>query len=225
VPHRGKKPIANPFVLLREEFDDWAILFNPDSGHGFGLSPTGVYLWKLLDGEHTLDSLVQEISRFTAVPEEARDHLVAFVDELIAEGLAAYRSILSGLPHNPDKAALPLGSRSPGPLSAGNMLNYEPPKLVNLSGERATGACSCCSSGTSVGADCNSNGACAGSNCWPGTCASQLCLTVGNSASSRCCTGNSPGWAQSCEPGNCPQNCGDCFGGHTAMCYNGDYAT
>jgi len=25
------KPIANPIVLLREEFDDWAILFNPDT--------------------------------------------------------------------------------------------------------------------------------------------------------------------------------------------------
>ena len=26
------KPIANPLIVLREEFDDWAILFDPDSG-------------------------------------------------------------------------------------------------------------------------------------------------------------------------------------------------
>ncbi len=45
---------------MREEFDDWAILFNPDDGRGFGLSPTGVYLWKLLDGEHTIEALFDE---------------------------------------------------------------------------------------------------------------------------------------------------------------------
>jgi hypothetical protein len=53
----GEKPIANPFVLLREEFDDWAILFDLNSGHGFGLSPIGVYVWKFLDGEHSVDAL------------------------------------------------------------------------------------------------------------------------------------------------------------------------
>ena len=52
-----ERPIANHFVLLREEFDDWAILFNPDTGRGFGLSPTGVYVWKLLDGEHVIDEM------------------------------------------------------------------------------------------------------------------------------------------------------------------------
>ena len=25
-------PIANPLVVLREEFDDWAVLFDPDKG-------------------------------------------------------------------------------------------------------------------------------------------------------------------------------------------------
>jgi hypothetical protein len=41
----GDKPLANPFVVLREEFDSWAILFDLDRGHGLGLSPTtGPYL-------------------------------------------------------------------------------------------------------------------------------------------------------------------------------------
>ena len=51
----GHKPIRSPHVILRQEFDDWAILFDLDTGYGFGLNPTGVYLWKLLDGEHTVD--------------------------------------------------------------------------------------------------------------------------------------------------------------------------
>jgi SynChlorMet cassette protein ScmD len=197
--------------MLREEFDDWAILFNPDTGRGFGLNPTGVYLWKLLDGGHTLDALVEEIRHGTeGVPEEARDHLVAFVDDLVAEGLAGFDSTLSGLPHNPDKAPLPPGEWSPGVLSVGNRFNYEPPKLVDLRGQSATGTCSCCSSGTNVGGDCNSNGACASTNCWPGTCASYKCLTVGNAASGRCCTGTSAtGWANNCWAGNCPDAYGD----------------
>jgi hypothetical protein len=27
-----EKPKANPEIVLREEFDDWALLFNPDTG-------------------------------------------------------------------------------------------------------------------------------------------------------------------------------------------------
>ena len=72
-PH--DKPIANPLVVLREEFDDWAILFDPDTGNAFGLNPTGVYLWKLLDGEHSIDEMLQSLRQEAEeVPEEAGDH-------------------------------------------------------------------------------------------------------------------------------------------------------
>ncbi len=61
----GEKPIANPFVILREEFDDWAVLFDPDTGHGFGLNPTGVYIWKLLDGKHSIEDMLSALRRDT----------------------------------------------------------------------------------------------------------------------------------------------------------------
>jgi SynChlorMet cassette protein ScmD len=94
-----EKPLGNPVVVLREEFDDWAVLFNPDTGRGFGLSPTGVYLWKLLDGEHTTDDLLKEIRSYADdVSEEAREHVGAFIDELAAEGLVGFGSTGSGLP-------------------------------------------------------------------------------------------------------------------------------
>ena len=83
------KFVANPGVVLREEFDDWAVLFDPDTGHGFGLNPTGVYLWKLLDGEHTLDALVRKVRDYTGnLPDHARGDIAAFVDELVLQGLA-----------------------------------------------------------------------------------------------------------------------------------------
>ena len=84
-----KKPIANPLIILREEFDDWAVLFDPDTGNGFGLSPTGVYVWKLLDGKHTIDEMVKTLrGDADDVPQETGEHLAAFVEELAAQGLA-----------------------------------------------------------------------------------------------------------------------------------------
>ena len=78
--------------MLREEFDDWAVLFDPDTVHGFGLSPTGVHLWKLLDGEHDLDAILEEIRHGTeGVPEEAGDHVMAFIDALIQTRLMLIR--------------------------------------------------------------------------------------------------------------------------------------
>jgi SynChlorMet cassette protein ScmD len=113
-----EKPVANPYAVLRDMFDDWAILFTPDTGRGsfleyecqarcFGLNPTGVYLWKLLDGEHTLDALLEEIrDGIEGVPEEASDHVVAFVNDLVARGLAWFDNTGSGLPDTPDGRAL-----------------------------------------------------------------------------------------------------------------------
>ena len=55
------KPIANPLVVLREEFDNWAVLFNPDTADAMGINPVGVVVWKLMDGQHTLHDLVAGI--------------------------------------------------------------------------------------------------------------------------------------------------------------------
>ncbi len=102
----GEKPIANPYVVLREEFDDWAVLFNPDTGHGFGLSPTGVFVWKLLDGERTMEALLKEIrDHATDVPEAASDHIKAFVDQLAVQGLAGFRSAEFGRGSGPEKSS------------------------------------------------------------------------------------------------------------------------
>jgi SynChlorMet cassette protein ScmD len=82
------KPIANPLVVLREEFDDWAILFDPDTGNAFGLNPTGVYLWKLLDGEHSVEDMVSGLRRDAEdVPDEAKEHVGEFIADLIKAGL------------------------------------------------------------------------------------------------------------------------------------------
>jgi SynChlorMet cassette protein ScmD len=71
-----KSPIANPLIVLREEFDDWAILFDPDTGNAFGLNPTGVFIWKHLDGKHGV--------------EDAGEHARQFIASLETQGLVGY---------------------------------------------------------------------------------------------------------------------------------------
>lgn len=85
------KPVANPSVILREEFDDWAVLFDPDTAEGYALNPTGVLVWKQLDGKHTLQEIVQVIRQNCQdVPEDVGQHAQDFVADLVKQGLAGF---------------------------------------------------------------------------------------------------------------------------------------
>jgi SynChlorMet cassette protein ScmD len=87
----SEKPIVNPVVVLREEFDDWAVLFNPDNSEAVGINPVGVALWKLMDGERSLEEMVTEIKdHFTDVPETAFEEVTAFVSNLVESGFVGY---------------------------------------------------------------------------------------------------------------------------------------
>ena len=81
------KPIANPIVVLREEFDDWAVLFNPDTANAVGTNPVGVEVWKRLDGKRSLADIVSEIKKnFADAPDAAFKEIAAFVDKLAENG-------------------------------------------------------------------------------------------------------------------------------------------
>jgi len=81
------KPIANPLIVLREEFDDWAILFDPDTGDGFGLNPVSVFIWKHLDGNHTAQDILRELNETCEdVPENAEQEIKDFIEELEKKG-------------------------------------------------------------------------------------------------------------------------------------------
>ena len=87
----SSKPIINPVVVLREEFDDWAVLFNPDTANAVGINPVGVAVWKLMDGQRTLEDLVDEIKdQFADVPDEAIEDLTDFVENLAENGFVGY---------------------------------------------------------------------------------------------------------------------------------------
>jgi SynChlorMet cassette protein ScmD len=86
-------PIANPLVVLREEFDDWAILFDPDSGDAHGLNPIGVFVWKLLDGKHTINDIIEEVkSSCEEVSLDVNKDVNEFIEELTTKGLIGYEN-------------------------------------------------------------------------------------------------------------------------------------
>ncbi len=90
------KPIANPLVVLREEFDDWAVLFDPDTGNAYGLNPVGVFVWKSLDGHHTIQDILKELNdTCEGVPEQAMEHLKDLIKDFVQEGLAGYEAKLT----------------------------------------------------------------------------------------------------------------------------------
>jgi SynChlorMet cassette protein ScmD len=216
----GEKPIANPLVILREEFDDWAILFDPDTGNAFGLSPTGVYVWKHLDGERTIDEMLTALRGDAHdVPQEAGEHLAAFVEELTRHGLAGYdvewgRDDRRHLPPRPTCVSEKLPNGEGGRLRCGT-LRYEQPRLEpfrpeqrahgnctngshDLAGACKTGNAAGCGSGGSVGYAC-STGNTAGfpPSCGGGSLRSPYgfgcgCVTGGADYIPTCSSGNAP---------------------------------
>ena len=85
------KPVANPVVVLREEFDDWAVLFNPDTAGAVGINPVGVTVWKLMNGERNLEEIVTHVKKeFDDVPETVNEEVADFVNNLTESGFVGY---------------------------------------------------------------------------------------------------------------------------------------
>jgi SynChlorMet cassette protein ScmD len=81
------RPIANPLVVLREEFDDWAVLFNPDTADAVGTNPVGVAVWKLMDGKISVEDIASKIKNsFKDTPDAAFKEIAAFIDRLAENG-------------------------------------------------------------------------------------------------------------------------------------------
>ena len=84
-------PVANPICVLREEFDDWAVLFHPDTAAAVGINPVGVSIWKIMDGRHSLEEIVKKVEEeYSEVPGTAPDEIKLFVDNLAENGFVGY---------------------------------------------------------------------------------------------------------------------------------------
>lgn len=87
-----KIPLKNPNIVIREEFDDWALLFDPDTGRVFGINPTGVMVWKHMDGTSSLEKISRYIAQtfdkdYTEIIKDISD----FLDHLIQNNFISFK--------------------------------------------------------------------------------------------------------------------------------------
>jgi hypothetical protein len=78
-----KRYIQNPDVNQREEDEDGALLFNPDTDQVQLISKTGLYIWKLCIEPHTVEEIVNRFREdFDEVPE---DQVTTDVEEFLKQ--------------------------------------------------------------------------------------------------------------------------------------------
>lgn len=88
-----KKITVNPSIVLREESDDWAVLYDPDTGRSFAVNPVSVLIWKHLDGEHTLKDLSTVVhEKCKDVPDQVENRVEKFIKQLFQKGMAQYKT-------------------------------------------------------------------------------------------------------------------------------------
>jgi len=84
----SEKLIANPDIVLRKEFDDWGVFFDPDSGKTSGVSPTGIFIWEKLDGTRTKEQILAELAEACedGIPKNAPADYDEFIVSLQEKG-------------------------------------------------------------------------------------------------------------------------------------------
>lgn len=84
-------PIANPMIVLREEFDNWAFLFNPETTSIVVINPVGVAVWKAMNGKNRREDIISELkSHFADVPDKVADDVDAFISDLEKRGFVGF---------------------------------------------------------------------------------------------------------------------------------------
>ena len=81
------KLVVNPNMVLREEDDDFSILFDPDSGSVRILNQTATTIWKSLDGQRTVSDITKIlVPQFDDVDADAEDQVLELLNELFQIG-------------------------------------------------------------------------------------------------------------------------------------------
>jgi hypothetical protein len=90
--------VRNPDVVLREEDEDGGLLFNPDTGEVLLLNSTGLFLWQLCTGEHSVSDMLREITdSFDGVPQaEVEDDTLGLLVKLVKAGYLGFEQPLPG---------------------------------------------------------------------------------------------------------------------------------
>jgi SynChlorMet cassette protein ScmD len=79
--------VKDPKVVLREEFDQWGILFNPDTSEVISINAVGIDIWKSIERASSLKDILTVIdAQYDQVPKEAQEQIKSFLEILIKRG-------------------------------------------------------------------------------------------------------------------------------------------
>ena len=85
--------VRNASVLWRE-LDGEAILLNPKKGYSYNLNPVGTLVWKLLDGQHTIEDITTAVcAAYEVEPEQAGQDVKLLLDDLLTNKLVDTSSV------------------------------------------------------------------------------------------------------------------------------------
>jgi len=86
-----KKWYIAPNVVLREEADEWGILFDPDTGASVALNPIAVSMFKAMQKSQSLKSVEEAVrTEYDAVPDTLTEDIVEFVESLAEGGFIGF---------------------------------------------------------------------------------------------------------------------------------------
>lgn len=79
---------AKPGVIIKEEPDFWALLYDPARDISFGINPVCVYAWKKMQDSITVNDIVEGIkNHFSSVPEDIESDIYTMLQSLIKKEL------------------------------------------------------------------------------------------------------------------------------------------
>lgn len=82
------KPKLRQPIILREEFDNYAFLHDPDTRKSYVLNPVGVFICRRLDGTNEVASIATAVkAEFAGASRTASKEIAAFVAGLKKAGL------------------------------------------------------------------------------------------------------------------------------------------
>lgn len=82
-------------IVLRQESDEWGILFNADTGEAYTIDPVTVFIWQQIDGCKTLSEISLLVKNcFSDLPDQKiiEADCSGLVKNLLAYGLIYIKS-------------------------------------------------------------------------------------------------------------------------------------
>jgi len=81
-------PLADPRFVLRQEFSNAALIFDPDTGEQYHFNGAGARVWRWLNGRRRPADIVKRLrAAYSDVPQQAERQVSDFVQMLMDKGL------------------------------------------------------------------------------------------------------------------------------------------